>query len=167
MTERWILILAICIACAGCFGDKGSKEMSGSYDPRFLAIEEPSNPLDVQEARATLKNDDEVAVVGRVGGSAKPFVDGLGAFTIVDLKIPTCSSDPNCSVDCGVTAEELKRSLATVKLIDESGSTVAQDIRELVPVGVNSIVVVQGRASVDPQGNLSILAQNLAIRKQE
>lgn len=167
MIWRWILIGLVPCLFAGCFGDTGVRDMGGSYDPRFLASEEPNDPLDVQQVRSTSKNDDVVVVVGRVGGSAKPFVDGLGVFTIVDLKIPTCSSDPNCSVDCSVSPEELKQSLATIKLIDDSGTLVGKDSRELVPVLVNSIVVVQGRASVDTHGNLTILAQNLAIRNQK
>ncbi len=33
---------------------------------------------------------------GRIGGSEKPFVDGLAAFTIVDLKVPYCADDEGC-----------------------------------------------------------------------
>jgi hypothetical protein len=153
---------------AGCGEQFVERELGKTYDLRYLETTEPANVIDVKVARAAASTtDQEVAVVGRVGGSTNPFVDGLAAFTLLDLSIPQCASDPNCTVDCAVGADELKQSIVTVKLVDEAGQLVVADARNLLPLKPNSIVVVKGAAKIDPYGNFSILTQRLSIRTPE
>ena len=38
--------------------------------------------ISVAEARKVAKDEGEIVVVGRIGGSEKPFVSGMAAFTI-------------------------------------------------------------------------------------
>ena len=35
--------------------------------------------------------DDDLLVVGRIGGSSNPWIDGRAAFTIVDLSVKSCN----------------------------------------------------------------------------
>src|SRR4051812_40809803 len=45
---------------------------------------EPAGARGVLQVRKEAKDGEDVVVVGRVGGSAKPFVAGRASFTIVD-----------------------------------------------------------------------------------
>ena len=63
---------------------------------KFIAKSEPANAVGVGSARETSQNDEDVVLVGRIGGSGKPFVDGVAAFTIVDPKVPHCSKEEGC-----------------------------------------------------------------------
>ena len=59
---------------------------------------------------------DEVVLVGRIGGSEAPFVDGLAAFTIVDAKVPPCSAEEGCETPWDYCCEQdaVKDNIATL-----------------------------------------------------
>jgi hypothetical protein len=132
----------------------------------FVLSSEPADAVAVGTARETAENDQSITVAGRIGGSAKPFVDGIAAFTIVDLKVPYCADDEGCPTpwDYCCTQDEVKTNIATVKIVDESGKPVSSDARELLGVKELSEVVVQGTAKRDDQGNLSVAASKVFVR---
>ncbi len=162
--SRWcafVLLLTTGIGCAHEFA------ASTAMDPaakKILATSEPTNALSVKEAHSSAESGQTTVVVGRIGGTAKPFVDGVAAFNIVDLSVEGCDSDPNCTAPCNLPPDELKVSTALVKLIGESGAVIPRDARQLLPVSGTSIVVVQGRTKQDDHGNLTILAEKVFIR---
>ena len=91
----------ICLLCGvlifvGCSQDRtkknlGSKSSTSNVDgSKFLLTGEPSGGADVIKARETAKDSDEVIIVGRIGGSENPWVDGRAAFSIVDLSLKSC-----------------------------------------------------------------------------
>ena len=129
----------------------------------FLATEKPENARGVAEARGS--DADEVVVEGRVGGSAEPFVDGLAAFTIVDLTVPYCSPDEGCPTpwDYCCQLDQLKKSTALVKVVGKDGAVVSQDARELLGIKGLSRVVVRGKTQRDEQGNLTVLAEKVHV----
>ena len=51
------------------------------------------------------------------------------------------------------------------KFVDEQGQTVAVDARELLGLKESQMVVVQGKAKRDEQGNLTVLAEGLYVRR--
>src|SRR5262245_59466740 len=73
---------------------KAAEEAKAKY---FLASE-PTGAKGVQELKQQVKDGDEVVVVGRIGGSVKPFT-GRAAFTIVDVSFKPCNEieGDNCS----------------------------------------------------------------------
>ena len=58
---------------------------SASVDgSRYLLDAEPEGAAGVIKARKDTEDDAEIVVVGRIGGSENPWVEGQAAFTIVD-----------------------------------------------------------------------------------
>jgi hypothetical protein len=168
------LVLGFVVMSVGC-AEKEIAPQADSSKPSaesaYILAAEPADAVAVGAARETAKNDQPIAVAGRIGGSAKPFVDGIAAFTIVDLKVPYCADDEGCPTpwDYCCTQDEVKSNIATVKIVDESGKPVSSDARELLEVKELSEVVVQGTAKRDDQGNLSLAASKVYVRagKQE
>jgi hypothetical protein len=157
------------VVLVGCAENDGRPEANLSKpaaDSTFLLSSEPEDAVAVGSARETAENDQLITVAGRIGGSAKPFVDGIAAFTIVDLKIPYCADDEGCPTpwDYCCTQDDVKTNIATVKIVDESGKPVSSDARELLGVKELSEVVVQGTAKRDDQGNLSLAASKVFVR---
>jgi hypothetical protein len=101
-----------------------------------------------------------------IGGSSKPFVDGLAAFTIVDPKVPYCAADEGCPTpwDYCCQTEAVKENIATIKVVDEAGKAIAGNAKELLKVKELSTVVVQGKAKRDDQGNLTVATSKIFVR---
>lgn len=136
---------------------------------QFIATTEPAGAVPVGTARNSVEDKQDVTLVGRIGGSSEPFVDGLAAFTIVDPAIPHCSADEGCPTpwDYCCTQDQVKDNIATVKVVDSSGNPVAEDARQLLGVRELSTVVVEGKATRDEQGNLTVAATRVFVRPSE
>ncbi|MCA9145039.1 MAG: hypothetical protein KDB05_19725 [Planctomycetales bacterium] len=57
----------------------------------FRLTSEPANARGVIQAREEASTDDDVVVVGRIGGSLTPWVEGRAAFSIVDVSLKSCA----------------------------------------------------------------------------
>lgn len=136
---------------------------------RYVLATEPAAAVPVGTARETVQDTEEVTLVGRVGGSADPFVDGLVAFTIVDPKVPYCPDEEGCPTpwDYCCKQDQVKENVATVKLVDDDGKIVTGDARQLLGIKELATVVVQGKATRDDQGNLTVTTSNLFVRSGE
>ncbi len=162
--------LGLCVLSLGCTPSEtvsdGSGSASDSGGIRYLATTEPENAIPVGTARENVVDGQEVSLVGVIGGSSEPFVDGLAAFTIVDPKVPYCAPEEGCPTpwDYCCTQDQVKDNVATVKLVDPSGAPVAKSARELLGVKELATVVVSGIAKRDDEGNLSIAADKVFVR---
>lgn len=165
---------AVIVGLAGCGGGEAVPQPAASNRSRpsgrestYLADTEPAGAVPVGEARQSVEGDDEVVLVGRVGGSAEPFVDGIAAFTIVDLKVPPCSADEGCPTpwDYCCTQNQVKDHIAMVKVVDDRGKPVAEDARRLLGVAELNTVVVHGKAQRDDGGNLALLADQVFVKE--
>src|SRR5262249_43568391 len=135
----------------------------------YLLTDEPNGAKGVIEARKDAKDGDEVVVLGRIGGNARPWVEGRAAFWIGDDSLKACkdTQDDDCPTPwgyCCTPKEELVKAMATVKVVDEQGQTVAKDARELLGVKELQTVVVRGRAKRDEEGNLTVLVAAVYAR---
>ena len=168
-----ILRLTIVIGCIAVLGCQEQTETvsNSSQSPtgtQYLTDVEPANSTPVGDARKSAKDGDSVSLVGHIGGSSEPFVDGIAAFTIVDTKIPYCQPEENCPKpwDYCCTQNEVKDNIATIKIVNEQGSPVMEHAKQLLGVKELSLVVVEGKAKRDDQGNFSVLASKVFIKKQ-
>ncbi|MDX1946979.1 MAG: hypothetical protein SFU86_16370 [Pirellulaceae bacterium] len=132
----------------------------------FLLATEPAAAKGVKEARASAKDADEVTLVGRIGGDAKPWIEGQAAFLVVDSALKPCGADEGCPTpwDYCCDADQLPNNKAIVKFVDGSGKTVATDARQLLGLKELQTVVVHGRAQRDEAGNLTVLADGVFVR---
>ena len=170
----WCLF-GLSLVVAGLLGcsDGQNAPRSAAADPSgqespYVVGSEPPGAIPVSDARQSVQDADEVVLVGRVGGSSDPFVDGIAAFTIVDLKVPHCSVDEGCPTpwDYCCTQDQVATNIATVKVVDDSGKPVSTDARNLLKVKELSTIVVQGTAKRDDQGNLTVAASKVFVRSE-
>jgi hypothetical protein len=135
---------------------------------QLLLTSMPEGHQTVIEAREAVKDGDEVAVVGRIGGSADPWVEGRATFQIVDPTLIPCNERPgdNCTTpwDYCCDTDRLPKSLATVKFVDANGKTIESDARHLLGLKELQSVVVKGKAQRDEAGNLTVLASGVFVQ---
>jgi hypothetical protein len=136
-------------------------------DALYVVSEEPEGALPVGDARKSIKDKEEIVLEGRIGGSTKPFVDGIAAFTIVDTKVPYCSEDEGCPTPWDYCCEQnaVKDNIATVKLVDADGKPVMKDARQLLGIKELNTVIVKGIATRDDEGNLSVQADEVFVKE--
>ncbi len=57
---------------------------------QFLLTAEPADAQGVIQVRKSSQDKDDVVVVGRIGGSEVPWIEGRAAFSIVDPSLKCC-----------------------------------------------------------------------------
>ncbi|TWU22399.1 hypothetical protein Pla52o_34550 [Novipirellula galeiformis] len=177
--KKWFGLLSLCLLglgllASGCTpsevasGPDAGDASSSAVSSQFVVDSEPEGAIPVGEARQSIQDEEAVTLVGLIGGSSNPFVDGLAAFTIVDAKVPYCAPEEGCPTpwDYCCETDAVKDNIATVKLVDATGKPVANDARELLNVKELSTVVVEGTAKRDEQGNLSVNASKVYVRPE-
>ena len=171
--KKSVAWFAFCLTAAlatGCsLSTPPAANVPAADGAKYLLAAEPAGAKPVKELRGDAKDGDEVVVVGRIGGTAKPWIDGRAGFTIVDLSFIPCNAKEGdtCSTPwdyCCDSKDELVKGMATVKVVDESGQSVPMDARQLLGVKELDTVVVRGRAKRDDQGNLTVLAAGIHRR---
>lgn len=137
---------------------------------KFLLTVEPGIANNVIEARENSDDGDNVVIVGRIGGSHNPWIEGRAAFSIVDGSLKACSDieGDNCPTPWDYCCETSKLPTATalVKIVDERGDLVKTDARALLPIKELSTVIVQGKAKRDDAGNMTVLANTIYVKKK-
>ena len=163
-----LLCFVVIIGCAKQDSNNETKVVSEPTGKQFLLTGEPDYTIPVGTARLNAKDGDAVALLGHIGGTTEPFVSGLAAFTIVDPKVAYCPAECGCPTpwDYCCAENEVKENIATVKIVDEKGKLVSEAAKPLLGVKELSLVVVQGTAKRDEQGNLSVLAEKLFVKKR-
>jgi hypothetical protein len=175
---RLFMNFAVCLAIVvtiGCSAQTASTNgqpeaatpaIDGS---QYLLTSKPEDAATVIAARRDAKDGEPVVLVGRIGGSANPWIAGRAAFSIVDESLKACSDIPGdeCPQPWDYCCETYKLPTATalIKVVDDSGSLVPADAKQLLNVVELSTVVVQGIAQRDDVGNLTVLADGIFIKK--
>jgi hypothetical protein len=137
-----------------------------SASPEFRLANEPAGAVEVLDAKDQAKDGDPIVVVGRLGGGVNPWVDGRAAFLLVDTRIlPSCEEGSHCKADCPDCAKEMMAASTMVKFVGDDGKVLPVDARTLLGVKEQETVVIQGVASRDKTGNVSIAAKGIFVRR--
>ena len=153
-------VVGLALLAGGCSRAGGGPEAAdGAHSPYRLA-EEPAGAVDVKTAHTDAQDAEEVVIAGLVGGNSTPWVEGLAAFTIVDLSLRPC--EDACTSPCGMAV--VPGTQALVRIVDPEGRTVPTDARRLLGIEHWQTVVVRGEARRDEAGNLTILADGAYVR---
>jgi hypothetical protein len=171
----WAVLSVAAITIVGCGWEQSKTAPSASAEPqaadgaKYLLSAEPAGAHSVIDARKEAKHDDEVVVVGRIGGSQNPWIENRAVFSIVDSSLKACSDIPGdgCKTpwDYCCQTDQLPTSTTLVKFVDETGNPLNVDARELLKVKELQTVVVRGKAKRDDAGNLTVLADGIYVRK--
>lgn len=163
-------LLLACGTMIGC-GSADSKSTAvapAPIDATYRLTEEPADAMGVKEARDAIKDEQEVTLVGRIGGDVDPWVEGQAAFLIVDSELKPCNEqdDDGCATpwDYCCDMDLLPERKAMIKVVDKAGKTIATDARKLLNVKESQTVVVHGHAKRDDAGNLTVLADGVFVR---
>lgn len=137
----------------------------------YLLPQEPADAQDVIAARKSVKDGDEVVLIGRVGGERETILRGRAVFTLADRSLTPCNErqDDECPTPwdyCCEPPEVLKESTVLVKIVDNRGETVSMDLRQDLGLSELKTVVVRGRARRDAQGNFTLIADGMHIRER-
>jgi hypothetical protein len=163
--------IALTASCAGCGADSAANLGNKPSDAaaKYRLSDEPTAAKSVIDARGSAKDGDEVTLVGRIGGSASPFVAGRAMFTIVDTSFVPCNEreGDTCEQpwDYCCDTDQLPSGTATIKIVDDKGDTVSLDGKKDLALAELATVVVKGKAKRDTAGNLTVLAPGVFVRK--
>lgn len=136
---------------------------------KYLLAEEPADAIGVIEARESAEDGTPLVLVGRIGGSANPWIEGRAAFMLLDASMNVVAEGEDsadgeiCTGDC--CANERVHFTTLVKVVDAEGQLVSVDSRELLGLQESDMVVVEGNAQKDDSGNFVMLAKSIYIRR--
>ena len=169
------LVLAILAGVSGC-----GRPTSGATDPsseapaidksKYVLTEEPDGAVGVIIAREDANDQDDIVLVGRIGGRKNPWIEGRTAFMVIDASMTVVAdgqesgSGQLCMDDC---CASLRAECTTlVKSVDDQGKPLEIDTRELLDAKENDMVVVKGKVHRDDeQGTFTIVASGIYIRR--
>ena len=135
---------------------------------QYKLAEEPDGAVGVIAARESAEDGAPLVLVGRIGGCAKPWVEGRAAFTLLDASMSVVAEGEDsaegeiCTGDCCAT--ERLDCTTLVKVVDQQGKILSGDSRDLFGLKESDMVVVQGTAKKDESGNFVMLAKGIFIR---
>ena len=135
---------------------------------QYQLADEPDDAIGVIVARESAEDGAPLVLVGRIGGTASPWIDGRAAFTLLDASMSVVAKGEDsgenemCLGDC--CAADRKNCTTLVKVVDEQGKLVPVDSRELLGLKEADMVVVKGTAQKDEAGNFVMLARGVFIR---
>ncbi len=173
-TRFALSILTVGLLVVGCTRNDSSnktdpdKKPSNAVASKHVLDSEPASAKGVKEVKQQAKDGDEVVVVGRIGGSDKPFT-GRASFTIVDVSFKPCPDGEGCPTPwdfCCEAPDDLAKGTIFVKFVDSAGKTLANDAKALLGVKELSTIVIRGQAKRDDDKSISIVANGVFIKQK-
>lgn len=143
-----------------------AESLPGTVEKAYLLEKAPQKAAEVAAIRKDAKDQQDVVVVGRVGGRKSPWVKGAAAFSIVDRSLKACSERPGdtCPTPWDFCCEaDLPKATLLVLVQDADGKLIKKDARELLGLKELDTVFIQGKAKRDKTGNVSILASKFYV----
>ncbi len=135
-------------------------------DKTYLLEKAPKKAADVADIRKDAKDQQDVVVVGRIGGRKSPWVKGAAAFSIVDRSMKACNerAGDTCPTPWDFCCEaDLPKFTLLVLVKDADGKLIKKDARQLLGLKELDTVFIQGKAQRDKAGNVSILASKFYV----
>lgn len=139
---------------------------------RYMLAEEPDHAVGVIDARQSASDGAPLTVVGRIGGTSSPWVDGRAAFTLLDASLVLVAEGTDagdaedsqiCTGDC--CAAERAHATMLVKILGDNGRVLEVDSRDLLGIAESDMVVVVGTAKKDKNGNVTLVADAVFVRR--
>jgi hypothetical protein len=161
--------LGICSGCGTAPASQTAMATANVDAAQFKLAEEPEGAMGVIDALESAEDGAPLVLVGRVGGSANPWIEGRAAFTLIDASMNVVAEGQEsaqgeiCTGDCCAT--ERHKCTTLVKVVNTQGDLVPVDTRELLGLKESDMVVLKGTAKRDKTGNFVMLAKGVYVRK--
>lgn len=168
MSRFCILLAAVTLAGCGVSSTDtipAKPATVASEAKKFVAEKDPDGAKGVIEVRKEAKDGDEVTVVGRVGGAAKPLTEGRAAFVIADTSLKPTEGCETPWDFCEYPKKEVAESRLSVKFVDDDGKTLQAGAREIFGLKELTTVVVKGKVQRDDKGNVVVVGKSLFVRQ--
>lgn len=162
------LVSLLMVGCAdpSVSASTATTPSSAATSTKYLLTSEPVDALDVLDVKEKLEDGQKVVVVGRVGGGYKAWIDGRAAFLLIDTRVESaCEDGDKCELGCPGCSKQMLEACTMVKFLGDDGKVMPVDARELLGLKDRQTVVIEGVASRDSTGNVSIAGQGIFIRK--
>jgi len=163
-----LLILAL-LCQPGC----GTAE-----DPQVLAwrqslllASEPTDAVTIADARNLIAEKPEVVLIGRVGVKDMPkWWSEDRALLLISEGFPGSEYNPPPDHDpktCPFCRWKWKfeESMAKLTFVDKSGTPIPVDVRKLLKLSENDVVVIQGTGTLDDTGILNVAATGVFLKE--
>lgn len=123
---------------------------------------EPTDIKDVAAAKRAAVKGEPITVRGRVGGSASPIVNGIAAFTLVDMALPPCNLNPDdhCTRPwdyCCEPKSRIAEHAATVQVVGADGRPLRVGLEGHGGVVPLSELVISGTVAATDQSRVLII----------
>ena len=161
------LLLAVVLVIGCGQPSQSSVKKPSPEGQKYLLDAEPAGAKNVTEIRSAAKDNDEVIVVGRIGGSTDPWVKGMAAFTIGDVAVKACSEleGDTCPTPWDFCCEaELGSKVLAVQFQNDKGEVIDADAREMFAVKELATVVVRGKIKSD-KDSMKLIANGMYVKK--
>jgi hypothetical protein len=161
------LLGAVVVSVVGC-GSSNTTSVTVSPSPeaaKYLLSAEPAAAVSVGDAKKEAKDGEDITLVGRIGGSESPIVEGRASFTIVDTKLAPCTEGCPTPWDYCCDTDQLPENTASIKVVDEAGKTLPIDAKTGLGLKELQTIVVTGKAKRDDAGNLTVQASGIYVKK--
>jgi hypothetical protein len=164
-----LLLAAGWMSLAGCAPTGGPRADLADEGRKFLLADEPAEVIGILDYREAPPAQPEVALLGRIGGTKQTWSARSAEFVISDpTHEPESTSkhvcqDDNCPFCKG--KQPPSQAHAIVMLTGEDGRVPAVDARRLLPLAEGQLVVVRGKAEVNPIGQLVVKASGVYVRR--
>ncbi len=160
-----LVVASFCVCAMGCGrADTAAVETAIPAErAQFLLSAEPDGAVGVMKMLAMSADNEEIVVVGRVGGGMNPWVDGVAAFMLLENSI-TAGCDDECTEGCYCSADAYSDASTLVKICDATGQPLKIDARDLLGVKEKEVVVVKGRTQRGVS-DVTVIASGVYIRR--
>jgi len=141
----------------------GPSAPEGGDTPSFMLASAPVGAISVGVAKRDAAEGEAIVVRGRIGGSRRPFIEGQGAFTLVDAALLRCGEagvEDGCTTPwdyCCEPRENLVAHTLTVQVVDAAGQVVATGLDGTGGLTPGAEVVVVGTVAPRPSAEVLIV----------
>ena len=172
-TRLMMLVLALTVAACSSGEDSddastasdsssasGGPESSDGIASRMVS-DEPEGAKPLVDVKSSASVGDDVTFVARIGGRAKPFVDGRAVMVVMDPAIPSCADNPgdSCAIPwdyCCETTETITANAATVRVVGPDGDPVKTSFADAGFAGLDRLTLTGKVAEKDDAGRFVV-----------
>lgn len=164
-----LLLAALTASC----GDAPTQAKGPGGAPGALAgivVRGKADGLHVAEAKRRTAAGQDIAIVGRIGGSEEPFAGDRAVFTVVDLSLKSCAhmDDPDhCATPWDYCCEDraaLRDGTATIEIAGADGRPLPGSVRGTAGLDPLAVVTVVGTVTDrNDKGLLVVRAKRIEV----